>query len=99
MDYQFWLDLGSRGWSDRLYQPLTHPYILSRGWETGRPWTDQDEIQASIDVLYRLALGLVRRCRKRIYLGLSELGEQGYEQHGPLLRAFQRVLRESREEG
>jgi hypothetical protein len=28
-----------------------------------------------------------------IFLGLSELGEQGYEQQGPLLKAIQRVLR------
>jgi hypothetical protein len=36
---------------------------------------------------------LIRRCRRKIYLGLSELGEQGYEQQGPLLQAIQRVLR------
>ncbi len=29
----------------------------------------------------------------RVYLGLSELGEQGYEQRGPLLRALNRVLK------
>ena len=28
--YQFWLDVGSSGWWERLYQPLTHPYVLSR---------------------------------------------------------------------
>jgi hypothetical protein len=38
---------------------------------------------------------LVRRCRQKIYLGLSELSEQGFEERGQLLRAFQRVLRES----
>ena len=41
-----------------------------------------------------LALGLIRRCRTQIHLGLSELGEQGVEQRGPLLRAIQRVLRD-----
>lgn len=93
VDYQFWLDLGSRGWSERLNQPLTHPYILSRAWEPGRLWGDQDEVQASMEALHRLALGLTRRCRQRLYVGLSDLGEQGYEQRGLLLRAFQRVLR------
>jgi hypothetical protein len=92
---QFWLDVGSRGWTERLYQPLTHPYVLSRGWEAGRPWGDADEVDAGREALYRLAQGLLRRCRRAVYLGLSELGEQGYEQRGPLLLAFQRVLRQS----
>ncbi len=92
---QFWLDVGSRGWSERLYQPLTHPYVLSRQWPPGKPWTDVDEINTSQESLYRLALGLVRRCRGRIYLGLSQLDEQGYEERGFLLRAFQKVLQQS----
>lgn len=92
-DVQFWLDVGSQGWGERLYQPLTHPYVLSRTWEVGRLWTDADEVQVEQDSLYRLALGLLRRCRGKVYLGLSELGEQGYEQRGPLLLALQRVLR------
>jgi hypothetical protein len=94
VEVQFWLDVGSRGWTERLYQPLTHPYVLSRGWEYGRPWGDADEVRAGDEALYRLAQGLLRRCRGRLYLGLSELGEQGYEQRGPLLMAFQRLLRE-----
>ena len=93
VDYQFWLDIGSRGWFERLYQPLTHPYVLSRSWPIGRIWTDKDEIETGEEALYRLALGLIRRCRKKIYLGLSELSEQGYENRGPLLRAIDRVLR------
>ena len=93
VDYQFWLDVGSRGWSERLYQPLTHPYVLSRGWPAGRIWADADEFEASQESLYRLALGLVRRCRQGVFLGLSELGEQGYEQRSALLLAFQRLLR------
>jgi len=93
VDYQFWLDIGSRGWFERLYQPLTHPYVLSRSWRIDRTWTDTDEIETGEEALYRLALGLIRRCRKKIYLGLSELSEQGYENRGPLLRAIDRVLR------
>lgn len=95
VDYQFWLDIGSRGWFERLYQPLTHPYVLSCSWSIGRIWTDTDEIETSEEALYRLAMGLIRRCRKKIYLGLSELSEQGYENRGPLLRAIDRVLRQS----
>jgi hypothetical protein len=94
VDYQFWLDIGSRGWYERLYQPLTHPYVLSRQWNGQRAWGDADEHAASQQRLYRLAAGLLRRCRKQVFLGLSELGEQGYEQRGPLLWAFNQVLRQ-----
>jgi len=93
VDYQFWLNAGSRGWWERLYQPLTQPYVLSRGWPSNKVWTDTDEFETRQDALYRLTLGLIRRCRRKIYLGLSELGERGYEQQGPLLQAIQRVLR------
>ncbi|HEY5669911.1 MAG TPA: hypothetical protein VIS10_07910, partial [Anaerolineales bacterium] len=96
VEVQFWLDVGSRGWFERLYQPLTHPYVLSRGWGQGQIWTDEHEFHASQDSLRRLVLGLVRRCRRGIYLGLSELSEQGYEERGMLLQVIQRVLREGR---
>jgi hypothetical protein len=56
-------------------------------------WSDDDEYIANRLTLYRLSLGLIRRCRKRIYLGLSDLSEQGYDQQGPLLRVIQQVLR------
>ena len=93
VDYQFWLNVGGRGWWERLYQPLTHPYVLSRHWPRGKVWTDADEFETRQEALHRLTLGLIRRCRRQIYLGFSELGEHGYEQSGPLLQAIQRVLR------
>jgi hypothetical protein len=93
VDYQFWLDVGSTGWWERLYQPLTHPYVLSRAWEPGNVWRDENEYTHQQDTLYRLMVGLVRRCRRQIILGMSDLGEQGYEQRGPMLRIFQQVLR------
>ena len=93
VEIQFWLDVGSRGWFERLYQPLTQPYVLSRHWHMGQLWTDSEELEASMQGMQRLVSGLLRRCRSRVYLGLSELGEQGYEQRGPLLRALNRVLR------
>ena len=93
VDYQFWLDVGSRGWFDRLYQPLTQPYVLSRQWDGQSHWDSDDEFAAGQERLYRLTIGLIRRCRKQIVLGLSELGEQGYEQRGQLLWAFNQVLR------
>ena len=93
VDYQFWLDIGSRGWFERLEQPLTHPYVLSRQWPQDTPWTDVEEYETSQETLYRLALGLLRRCRQKVFLGLCELNEQGNDQKGPLLKAIQRVLR------
>jgi hypothetical protein len=88
VSYQFWLDVGSRGWFERLLQPLTHPYVLSRQWQAGQTWTDSEEFAASEERMRRLAVGLIRRCRQGIYLGLSELSEQGYELRGPLLMAL-----------
>ncbi len=92
VDYQFWLDIGSLGWFERLNQPLTHPYVLSREWPPYSIWNDEQELEADRESLYRLTLGLIRRCRKKIYLGMSELSEQGYENQGPLLKAMQKVL-------
>jgi hypothetical protein len=76
----------------RLAQPLTHPYVLSRHWETGRLWTDADEVSAETESLARLTGGLLSRCREKVILALADLGETGYEQRGSLLRAIQRVL-------
>ena len=89
---QFWLDAGSSGWYERLSQPLTHPYVLSRGWQEGRQWTDADDVQYSKEAMARLVSGLLHRCRERVYLGISELGESGFEGRGELLRVFQKVL-------
>jgi hypothetical protein len=93
VEIQFWLDAGSRGWWERLNQPLTQPYVLSRAWQRGAIWTDLDEFEANQEGLYRLCLGLIRRCRGGIYLAFSELGLQGFDQRGPLLDAIQQVLR------
>jgi hypothetical protein len=93
VDYQFWLNAGSSGWWERLFQPLTHPYVLTRHWRSGDLWTDAHEVETQTQALQRLVQGLIRRCRAQIYLGISELGEQGYEQRGPLLQAIQGALR------
>jgi hypothetical protein len=89
---QFWLDPGSSGWYERLSQPLTHPYVLSRGWEPGRQWSDADDVQYSKEAMARLVSGLLHRCRDRVYLAIAELGESGFEGRGELLRAFQKVI-------
>ncbi|MEO8609055.1 MAG: UvrD-helicase domain-containing protein [Chloroflexota bacterium] len=93
VNYQFWLNVGASGWGQRLDQPLTHAYVLSRQWEEGDKWEDPEEFQANQETIYLLASGLIRRCRKKIFLGFSEYGEQGVEQRGSLLLAVQSMLR------
>jgi hypothetical protein len=89
---QFWLDIGAGGWWERLYQPLTHPYVLSQAWPPGQPWSDFDEYNTRQRILHRLLLGLIRRTRQRIYLGISDYSESGFEQRGPLLTLINRLM-------
>ncbi len=91
---QFWLDPGSSGWAQRLLQPLTQPYVLSRQWDTSqnRLWLDADEVNAETESLARLTSGLLHRCRQKLFLAIADLSETGYEQRGALLRAFQKIL-------
>ena len=93
VDHQFWIEVGARGWSEPMHNPLTQPYVLSRGWPAGRVWGEEDEAQEGRDHLYRLAVGLVRRCRTAIHLGLCDVNEQGSEYRGRFLRAIDAVLR------
>ena len=92
VDYQFWLDVGSTGWWERLYQPLTHPYVLSRQWPPDQVWSDMDEYQTRQELMRRVLLGLLRRTRRAVYLGISEYGEQGFEQRGALLNLINQML-------
>ena len=93
VDVQFWLNISSEGWSSRLFQPLTHPYVLSRGWQAGAVWSESDEQELERQTLRRLMLALTRRCRQAVYLGYSELGESGYEARGLLLETLHTALR------
>lgn len=95
VSYQFWLNANSPSWGRRLYQPLTHPFVLTRHWPRERQWSDEDEFVAGQAMLRRVVLGLLRRCRVRVYLGISELNPRGGEERGPLLEWVQRLLREA----
>jgi len=94
---QVWLDAGSNAWYERLEQPLTHPFVLSRQWQQGDIWDDAREAQENRQALLRLVQGLARRCTSQILLLHSEVGEQGYDQSGALIRntafAYTRVRR------
>jgi superfamily I DNA/RNA helicase len=91
VDHQFWLDVGSNAWFERLYQPLTQPYVLSRAWPAGRLWTSVEEFEINRDTLFRLALGLLRRTRVQVHLAYSQLSEGGYDQRGMLLRSIYQI--------
>src|SRR5271169_7241508 len=93
VSHQFWLDAGSQGWSERLLQPLTHPYVLSRLWPPQTTWTDVQETYYNQLNLARLTTGLIRLCRDHIYIYTAGINEQGDEQRGPLLQALQSMLR------
>ncbi len=99
VSYQFWLDVGSMGWWERLYQPLTHPVVLSRHWPGGRQWTDADEFAANQQSLERLISGLLNRCSEKIFLCASGMNERGEEPRGPLLQVIQTILRRSANQG
>lgn len=92
VEYQFWLDIGSRGWYERIYQPLTNPHILHRDWPQSGTWTDEEEQYQNLASLKCLVTGLIRRCNTHIYGCLTETDEHGYEQKGELLSAYNRIL-------
>ncbi|HEY59081.1 MAG TPA: hypothetical protein G4N92_00095 [Anaerolineae bacterium] len=91
---QFWLDIGNMGWWERLDQPLTHPYVLSRQWETGKKWTDAYEFSANQKSLKRLIGGLLTRCTGHVYLYSTGMNESGSNQRGPLLRSLHTLLKQ-----
>jgi hypothetical protein len=99
VDYQFWLNANSPSWGRRLYQPLTHPFVLTRHWPKNRLWTEEDEYLAGQEMLSRVLTGLLRRCRTKAYMVMSDLNARGREERGPLLKWVQGLLREVRRKG
>ena len=95
VDVQFWLDIGSPSWYQRLDQPLTHPYVLSRHWEQGQLWNAEDELAAAHETLRRLTVGLLNRCRRKVYVGMSTLDIRGYENRGLMIRVINEAWRQS----
>lgn len=89
--FQFWLDIGSQGWFERVNQPLTHPYVLSRNWQEGKKWTDKDEYENNKKVLKKVFVGLTGLVSEKIYFCYSQFSESGFEQTGTLLRAAQKI--------
>ena len=92
VEYQFWLDVGSRGWYERIYQPLTNPHVLQRYWNPKNVWSDSEEQTQNIENLENLATGLIRRCKNSIFFCLTDTDERGFEQNGLLIQAINRVM-------
>jgi hypothetical protein len=49
-------------------------------------------MDAALETLKRLSIGLLNRCRKKVFIGMSELDVRGYENRGLLVRIFQHIL-------
>jgi len=95
--YQFWLNVGSKGWYERLEQPLTHPIVLSRNWTAGRQWSADEELDYNRNNLGKVIRGLIARCQEKIYLFTSDYNESGVEERGQLLTLFQSLIRKARQ--
>ena len=88
VNYQFWLDIGSLGWWERLNQPLTNPYLLNRNRDQSHLWTEAHEFDANQAGMERIIKGLINRCGKMVFINTVRTNESGSEQRGPLLQAF-----------
>lgn len=95
VDYQFWLNIGSSSWYQRLEQPLTHPFVLSRNWQAGSKWTMDDETALNRVNLRRTINALLLRCRKAVFAEHSQFNEAGSEEKGLLLYEIQGLYRQS----
>ena len=90
---QFWMDPGNPSWAERLYQPLTHPYVLSPNWPENKPWTQLDEQIHQTESLQRIINGLLLKCSEKVYICISRMNEQGQEMRGPMLKILQDIFR------
>ena len=99
VERQIWLDIGSPGWTERLSQPLAHPYVLSLQWPSDQTWTAVEENITAMQSGYRLVAGLLRRCSGTVVMTASDYGEQGMQQQGNLLTALGRILRRTQMKG
>ena len=90
---QFWLNPGSPAWAERLYQPLTHPFVLSPNWPENKPWTQLDEQAYQKETLQRIMNGLLLKCSDKVYFCMTKLNEQGQDLRGPMLNILQQLFR------
>ena len=82
--WHFWLDAGSSLWLSGGAATLFGANLFLKEW-SGRPWTEEDKINADDERLQRILRDLLGRAGERIYLCHSDLAVNGTEQAGPLL--------------
>ncbi|OLT58286.1 hypothetical protein [Moorena bouillonii] len=82
--WHFWLDAGSSLWLSGGAATLFGAHLFLKEW-SGRPWTEEDKVQADQQRLERILRDLFGRVTERVYLCHSELAVSGTEQNGPLL--------------
>lgn len=92
VDHQFWLEVNHPAWRMRLHQPMTQPYVLSPERAAAAVWTDLEEEKLGYVLLRRTMMGLARRTRRMIHLGISAMDEAGYSHMGPLLNVVNQML-------
>ncbi|MEA4811992.1 MAG: hypothetical protein VB108_05435 [Anaerolineaceae bacterium] len=95
VDYQFWMNTGSAGWYERLEQPLTQAHVLSRQWKAGQIWTASDENRLAKETLSQIMQGLLERCKKQVFLGISLYDESGNQEKSLLLQVLQGLFRKA----
>lgn len=92
VDYQFWVDVGSRCWMRSIAKELANPWVMSRRWRKGLVWNDGLDQKIRIEKLSRLIRGLFCKCKKGIFIAYSQLSSQGFEQDGILREAFEGLM-------
>jgi hypothetical protein len=82
--WQFWLDAGSPLWLSGGAATLFGANLFLKEW-SGRPWTEEDKVNADNERLQRILRDLLGRAGERVYLCHSDLAVNGTDQAGPLL--------------
>ncbi len=82
--WHFWLDAGSSLWLSGGAATLFGANLFLKEW-SGRPWMEEDKINADEQRLQRILRDLLGRVGDRVYLCHSDLAVNGTEQAGPLL--------------
>jgi hypothetical protein len=82
--WHFWLDAGSPLWLSGGAATLFGAHLFLQEW-SGRPWTEEDKIDADNERLQRILRNLLGRVGERVYLCHSDLAVNGTDQAGPLL--------------
>jgi hypothetical protein len=77
--WHFWLDASSHLWEIGGAATLFGAHLFLKEW-SGRPWTEEDRINADEERLQRILRDLLGRVSERIYLCHSDLAVNGTEQ-------------------